>query len=153
MIELSGYEFRRDADGDWIGSIHSGHEILFRPAAETLSAALDEIERLRAEVTYQESEEAISITDELRGKCAWCANCSECRDVQERAAVEIERLQAIVDRVPKTVDGAYANASQPTAHEFDSSRTCNYCGIAAERVPGNADDAICPARREKARKP
>jgi len=48
MIELSGYEFRRDKDGDWIGSIQSGHEILFRPAAEALSAALDEIERLQA---------------------------------------------------------------------------------------------------------
>lgn len=31
-------------------------------------------------------------------------------------------------------------------HEFDSSRTCNYCGIAAERVPGNADYQSCPAR-------
>lgn len=47
----------------------------------------------------------MTITEELRGKCAWCNNCSECRDLQERAAVEIERLQAIVDRLPKTADG------------------------------------------------
>ena len=31
-------------------------------------------------------------------------------------------------------------------HEFDSSRTCNYCGIAAERVDGIAENEDCPAR-------
>jgi len=34
-------------------------------------------------------------------------------------------------------------------HEFDSSRTCNYCGIAAERVGGDlpAENYPCPKRR------
>lgn len=33
-------------------------------------------------------------------------------------------------------------------HDFDSSRTCTRCGVAAENVAGNADDGICSGKWE-----
>lgn len=36
-------------------------------------------------------------------------------------------------------------------HEFDSSQTCNYCGVAAERVSGIAEQKLCPARQKRER--
>lgn len=39
-------------------------------------------------------------------------------------------------------------ASLPRTHEFDSSQTCNYCGIAVERVPGGSiSKEVCPKRQ------
>lgn len=45
------------------------------------------------------------IADELRTKCDWCEPCDACVVLMEKAAQEIERLEAIVDRLPKTDDG------------------------------------------------
>lgn len=43
----------------------------------------------------------------------------------------------------------------PLGHEFDSSQTCNYCGIAEENVPKGfypGEAHTCPVRRELAKK-
>lgn len=49
-------------------------------------------------------EDIRDLPGELRAPCDWCHPCYTCRDLMRDAADEIDRLQAIVDRLPKTED-------------------------------------------------
>lgn len=47
-----------------------------------------------------------AISEQLRMTCDWCpTRCNECREIELQAAAELDRLQAIVNRMPKTADG------------------------------------------------
>jgi hypothetical protein len=65
--------------------------------------------------------------------------------IPDRSAFGIEFVGLRVE--PAVEDGACKESCPALTHEFDSSLTCNYCGVAAERVKGIAEKAPCPARR------
>lgn len=41
------------------------------------------------------------LTDRMKTHCYWCSKCKACRADELAAAAELDRLQAIVDKLPK----------------------------------------------------
>lgn len=112
--------------------------------------------------------------EEQTGICAALAKAHQVGTVKVREVADVQvsdkaevaamtpedAASLIVKEVPKSKmksvfgliaeQAGFADLAQPhredCTHEFDSSRTCNYCGVAAEKVPGNADNAFCAVR-------
>lgn len=55
----------------------------------------------------------MTIAKQLRATCVWCSPCQPCRDVMAAGADEIERLTAIVERLPTTADGVPITLGMP----------------------------------------
>ena len=100
LITFHGKQYRRDTSG-WYRVYEEGAAAIYHVGVE----ALDEIERLQAEIhDARESLPCVRMQDHFDDTLAEAIKCtlgqlSEWREHGRRLRAEIERLQAIVDRI------------------------------------------------------